>query len=266
MERPLQLLKTDKNGTKYYADYNCPRCGGEGYIFGFEYIQGGVCFKCGGSGERPRAKIIKEYTPEYKAKLEEQRAKRRRKDAPKRNQALFAENGFNPEGQTYIVLGDTYAIKDELKEKGAHFNRTLGWHFDAPVEEYPTALITVDDCYEQNIYGEYTGYFDMTTIKNVREAYIVDQNQKSSKSEFLGDVGSRLNLNISSHEMVTHWDTEYGRTYLYKFLTPEGNVLTWKTGKFIKDEDVLECITGTVKAHTEFKGIRQTELTRCKVV
>ena len=45
----------------------------------------------------------------------------------------------------------------------------------------------------------------------------------------------------------------------------DGNVYTWKTGKYIDDTVDEMSITGTVKAHTEFRGIKQTELTRCRV-
>ena len=41
---------------------------------------------------------------------------------------------------------------------------------------------------------------------------------------------------------------------------------TWKTGKYLDDTTNEMSITGTaMKAHTEFRGIKQTELTRCRV-
>lgn len=258
-------IKTDKNGTKYYSDSSCPKCGGRGYIYGYEHIDGGRCFKCGGTGTG-RTRIIKEYTEEYAAKLEEKRTQKRCKNAPEFNRKFIENEGFNPDGQTYIVLGDTYSIKEELKARGAHFNTLLGWHFDEPVEEYPTALISIDDCYDKNSYGEYcAGFGDARAVFAAREAYTIEQNQKSSHSEHLGQVGERLSCSVQSHKYITGWDTEYGATYLYKFYTPEGNVLTWKTSKFIEDAEVIHSITGTVKEHTEYKGIKETSLTRCKL-
>lgn len=29
----------------------CPRCAGRGHIAAFQHVQGGVCFKCGGTGD-----------------------------------------------------------------------------------------------------------------------------------------------------------------------------------------------------------------------
>jgi len=54
-------------------------------------------------------------------------------------------------------------------------------------------------------------------------------------------------------------------SHIYKIIGEDGNVYTWKTGKFIDEEVSDMLITGTVKAHTEFRGIKQTELTRCRV-
>lgn len=41
-----------------------------------------------------------------------------------------------------------------------------------------------------------------------------------------------------------------------------GNVYIWKTGKHI---DGAQNVAGTVKGHTVYNGVKQTELTRCKV-
>ena len=83
--------------------------------------------------------------------------------------------------------------------------------------------------------------------------------------EFYGEIGKRYTLKIDSVMLVTSWETEYGYTYLYKF-TSGNNVLVWKTSKYIFAEDeVLDEITFTVKAHNEYRGENQTEVTRCKI-
>lgn len=77
------LIRTDRNGTKYFEGrITCDRCDGKGiYYIGVcngqlvpSWVDQGTCFKCGGAGY-----VIgkwKEYTPEYAEKLE---AKRRAK-------------------------------------------------------------------------------------------------------------------------------------------------------------------------------------------
>ena len=75
MEEIRKLIKTDRNGTKYWQIVDtCPRCGGRGdYILGT--LNYGTCFQCGGNGRHEY--IWKEYTPEHEAKLEAAREKRR---------------------------------------------------------------------------------------------------------------------------------------------------------------------------------------------
>lgn len=71
---PRTLIRIDKNGTKYWADDTCRRCGGAGERSEW-YYTGLLCYECGGTGHsKPR--MEKEYTPEYAAKLEAQRAER----------------------------------------------------------------------------------------------------------------------------------------------------------------------------------------------
>mgnify|MGYP003307418617 CR=1 FL=1 len=81
MYRENNPFKIDKNGTKYYHDYTCPRCGGAGGAQAWAYT-GYTCYECGGSGRTSKVKIIKVYTPEYRAKLDEQREKRWQKKEP----------------------------------------------------------------------------------------------------------------------------------------------------------------------------------------
>ena len=54
-----QFLRVDKNGTKYWADYTCPRCGGQGGSDAWAYT-GWTCYECGGTGKADKARIIKE--------------------------------------------------------------------------------------------------------------------------------------------------------------------------------------------------------------
>ena len=69
------------------------------------------------------------------------------------NKKIWLEqNGFSAQGITYAIVGDTYAIKDWLKENGYKFNPILKWHgpeelLDLP-EGYHTIEFNFDDLYE----------------------------------------------------------------------------------------------------------------------
>ena len=82
---------------------------------------------------------------------------------------------------------------------------------------------------------------------------------------YVGEVKARITVKVRSVKCVTSWETEFGITRIYKIIGEDGNVYTWKTGKFIDEESADMSIIETVKAHTEFRGIKQTELTRCRV-
>ena len=139
MARELVFVKTDKNGTKYFHDWNCPRCGGAGMCDKWAYT-GRVCFECGGSGERRIAKVVKEYTPEYWAKLEARRQAKAAKEAAEKakyaedhaeeiaaqqaeeNRRIFelrcAQNGCGKDGVGYVLTGNTFKAKEEIKKNG----------------------------------------------------------------------------------------------------------------------------------------------------
>lgn len=93
-----QYIKTDGNGTKYYKEeIQCPRCGGYGiYYMGVcngelvpAHPDEGVCYRCGGSGKV--IETIKEYTPEYLAKLDAKRIREQQKFEAERAR-IEAEN------------------------------------------------------------------------------------------------------------------------------------------------------------------------------
>jgi len=132
----LIYIRTDKNGTKYFHDWQCPRCGGVG--FADKWINTGrTCWACGGTGKRSVAKIVKEYTPEYWAKLEARRiarAKKAAENAPKHTpeelaeiarktiETRYADFGCGKDGVGYVLEGrGTYAIKDAIKRAGGRW-------------------------------------------------------------------------------------------------------------------------------------------------
>lgn len=89
--------------------------------------------------------------------------------------------------------------------------------------------------------------------------------QSALKNEWFGTIGERVEVMQPECKLLTSWETDFGTTYLYKFITDNGLVFTWKTGKSIGTGKKLK-VVGTIKAHTEFRGLKQTELTRCKIV
>ena len=89
---------------------------------------------------------------------------------------------------------------------------------------------------------------------------------EAATSEYVGEVGSKVSLDTESIECVSSVDSMYGMTYLLKFSDADGNIYMWSTSNgYVKEIEGLKHITGTVKRHEEFRGVKQTWLTRCKV-
>ena len=241
------LVRTDKNGTKYYTSNVCPKCGGRGYLPEYGYVASGVCFKCGGTGYYTTT--WKEYTDEYAAKLEARRIAREMKKIPAINAKFFKEMGMNENGECFIVVGDTYAIKEELKEAGAKFNYSLLWHFDKEVDTYKTVKVTADDVFGKNVFGQYMTTED--TIPTVKK--MLDTAIEVNSGEYVGNVGDKINVTLTFKGYHTFED-ENGNTFIW---------VTSASKDF--EENKTYTVKGTIKAHKEYKGVKQTNLTRCRV-
>lgn len=98
-----------------------------------------------------------------------------------------------------------------------------------------------------------------------REVKRMERNKERAQSKYIGEVKERITCTLKSAKVLTAWENQWGTTFLYEFVTEDGDILIWKTSKCLSDEEEITTITGTVKAHNEFRGIKQTELTRCKI-
>jgi hypothetical protein len=182
------------------------------------------------------------------------------------------KEGFSPDGKTWIVLGKTYEIKDQLKEAGAKFNSFLGWHFNHKPEDLPTHEISVDTktpygepIVEAGEYGAYRYNLDHSLI----EDYVKDINDKylasiAPETRFIGEVGDKVSFEAITGKCVACFDTQWGVSFIYKFTTTEGDTLVWKTSKDLDLDNPIN-IKGTIKDHKEYRGVKETELTRCRV-
>lgn len=280
MAKPT-YIKTDKNGTKIYYDYTCSRCGGEGGYDGWKYT-GYWCFKCGGSGLQDKPEIIKEYTEEYQAKLDAQRAKRAEKrlqeQIRKFNEEMpqmLADMGFSPEGKAWLVIGNTYDIKDELKMKGARwFNDVQHWAFAQDMPEYETIEIDaheVLDFFEDRGEIEWKYSIDMDAVVNSKLP-----ESKEEESDWIGNEGDRIEIDVTLDKWVQYEATAYGRNWMKEthniFLLKAGNdTLKWDTTSWVEEFREAEVgskftIKATIKKHDVYRDEKQTVLTRVKIL
>lgn len=96
-----------------------------------------------------------------------------------------------------------------------------------------------------------------------RQTKIRKEAEAAAMSKHVGTIGQRIEFKVATVACITSWETQWGVTKVFKITDTEGNVYTWKTSNWLPDS--IDTIKGTVKEHKEFRGTKQTELTRCKV-
>lgn len=98
-----------------------------------------------------------------------------------------------------------------------------------------------------------------------REAEIIKQAKEAEEcvSQHIGNIGDKVEFDATV-ECITSVDTEYGVSFLYKFVDTVGNIFIWFTSKWI-DVTCSYHVKGTVKEHSEFRCCKQTKLTRCRL-
>lgn len=273
--------KAYNKGGKLYvkATCKCDRCFKGVYVTRVENGQPvphpnaqGVCFKCGGSGII--TKEVRLYTDEEYEKMVARNEKEREKRAAELEARMNAEaaakskewlekNGFSEDGITYIVTGDSYSIKEELKQAGFLYSPILKWHRGYK-DNYEDRVIEIklSDIAERTAWGTYE--FKRETSDFIQAQF--DALLPPSESEWLdvAEKGKVTDLDVVFDKFFS-FDGYYGTSYCYRFLHGT-NVVTWFTSKCFNIEAGAEVtISGTVKKFDEYKGEKQTVLTRCTV-
>lgn len=270
----------DKNGKLYTSvKCKCDRCTNGIYAIGVEngHIKphpnyGGICLKCGGTGflkKEIRLYTVSEYNSMKNRQLREKERKEAAREAKMKAEYAqnkiewLSKNGFSPEGITYIITGDSYSIKEELKEAGFKYDNVLKWH-RASAEGYEERCIeiNVNEIIEFSAWGK--GYY-ITSAQDIIDKKIA-ATQSEGESNWVGEKGMKYDAELVCLSRESNFENYYGLSFVYTFVDKDNNVLTWFTKKDINykvgDSFYLE---GTIKSHDEYKGIKTTILTRCKI-
>jgi hypothetical protein len=84
-------------------------------------------------------------------------------------------------------------------------------------------------------------------------------------STWQGTVGKRQDWQLKC-VAVRYSSGQYGTTSIYMLKDEQGNCYTWFSSNDVLEEGNEYKLKGTVKDHSEYQGIKQTILTRCKVM
>lgn len=160
-----------------------------------------------------------------------------------------------------------------------------------------TGKLTVEDCDKQKAKDviDWINTFDVSSIENEyleKLFYLVDagscegknlgiivsavsaydrhlqkieDEKRKGKSEYVGTVKKREDFSLVCVSVIALPDYGFGPSFVNIFRDEKENCLTWKTSfSFEVGESVK--LKGTVKEHAEYRGEKQTVLTRCKVL
>lgn len=210
-----------------YEMQDCGRCGGVGN-FGPRFVQGGICFACHG---RKKVRV------NLSARRRRETALVRRAERAKANLAAFIS--ANPE---LSMIAEIYAgfigqMRGTLMERGSLSV--------AQMEALRAAVAREQEFARQRMARQ----------------------ERAAQSQFQGCVGQKISVTVTvTFERVV--ESQFGSTTLYGMEDGTGNQYRWFSSsykvKLAKGERIE--ISGCVKKHDEYQGVKQTVLTRCKVV
>lgn len=100
----------------------------------------------------------------------------------------------------------------------------------------------------------------------------VERRQRAAESHHVGTVGKREVFAPLQVTSVRYFESDYGSRACITFRDDAGNVLLWWTGGEGCDEMEKSAgngkrwsVKGTVKSHSDYRGVKQTVLSRCAV-
>ena len=137
---------------------------------------------------------------------------------------------------------------------------------DSKVEQPNTSVMIKEELVPDFKEG-YLIYLTFRFLKSLEYKDLDVVKEEVKQSDYMGEVGEKLVDVPVTFFMHRGFDTDYGFMNMFFFKTEEGNVLVWRTGKDANlEEGNWYMVTGKVKDHKPYNGVKQTFLTYVKAV
>ncbi len=121
-----------------------------------------------------------------------------------------------------------------------------------------------------NEYSKVSGFVAYAYIAYEKQLDYEAKQDEQKKSDFVGNIGDKLEIELTLKKRIpyeTHYSYRGETSYIYLFEDENGNQYKWNSAKYINlDENTNIKIKGSIKAHDVYKEVKQTVLTRCKVI
>ena len=125
-----------------------------------------------------------------------------------------------------------------------------GKPMEFPWEEFNKKLVVVDKFW---------------AVLNEEEKKRQEEKERlATESNYIGSVGDKIEIDFVSGREAACCETQFGLLHIYEFKDASGNVIVWKSSSS-KDIPESGAVTGTVKAHEEYNGVKQTVILRAKI-
>lgn len=182
------------------------------------------------------------------------------KDLPCTSGAVWMHLYPVPEfrANAYTVSEESFKTAEKIIEWG----KTLTGASDY---EWNLKIALSGDCMDHRTAGivasAYTAYKRHLGLIAERQA----KHEAEKGSEFVGAVNDKVELTLTVTKEM-EFATAYGMSAIVLMKDEAGNIFKWFTSRNTLEVGKTYRVKATVKAHEEYKGIKQTSLTRCKAV
>jgi hypothetical protein len=114
----------------------------------------------------------------------------------------------------------------------------------------------------------YWGSLSARQVEAVESCFAVIDRQEFARanSQFIGNVGDKVTVTITVERIVVIKSEFYGDNYITIAHDESGNVYTYKGKTNIGAKGETNTIKASIKAHVEYKGVKQTAIQRPKVL
>ena len=205
-------------------------------------------------------KQVRWYTDKEYAKMYPDEVKSTSKEGDPYFKTQKEVLGFE-KGYITIFKGNTFEDKEYFKLSSARYARFWGWYFIS-TEELPEDI--PDDVEPIRLPWELVGNEDGTLKPEAEVTAAVESLiYEPDESEYQGEVGDKIEV-IVTVEKAIPLDGYYGPSTMHIFRDYDGNCYVWTTAARSWEAGTEHHIAGTIKELKQYKGTKQTVLTRCR--
>ena len=172
---------------------------------------------------------------------------------------LMSKTSVEKEWKDIYESDDTKTFVEEALEWIKNLNAESYSYFDNLKVVCSSELVELKNIgYAASLIASYKNH--LKAQKKLKEA-----EKQNEMYHYYRNVDDKVSLQ-GNLACVANYDTQFGTMYVYKMIQ-SSCIFVWKTSKYLGIEDSGKdvIITGKIKEQSEFRGVRQNILTRCKV-